>query len=83
MSAPVQSDTLLPAEEIIKLLCTADGKGQWAKMAQLSLLFDVIHEAASGMEQLEREKVELTAGRDNWKRIAIEYQGLLDKRGLV
>jgi hypothetical protein len=96
MNAPVSSTTLLPREELIKLLCTADGKGRDAKMEQLTLLFGSIDKLGDSLAllnktwgEVKRAHEENTAivrdlaiDRDNWKTMAQEYQRLLDNRGL-
>ena len=93
MNTSVPADTLLPREELVKLLCTADGKGAWAKMEQLTLLFRFIDDVGAKIDQLEgtwkaikhvsEEKsqliVDLMHDHDSWKLIAETYGRKLDE----
>ena len=95
MTTSVPADTLLPREELIKLLCTADGKGEWAKMAQLALLFKAIddlgdnvsklQETWAEIKQVQAEKsrliTDLTHERDAWRIVAKDYERRLDELG--
>jgi len=42
MNTDPNDTALLPREQLIELLCTADGKGQWAKMFELTKMFAAI-----------------------------------------
>ena len=95
MNTSVPADTLLPREELIKLLCTSDGKGEWAKMAQLSLLFKAIDDFGDNVAKLQEtweqvklvqeEKsrliVDLSHDRDAWRSVAKDYERRLDELG--
>ena len=95
MNTTVPTDKLLPREELIKLLCTADGEGVWAKMAQLSLLFRAIDDLGDNVTQLQQtwsqiklvqeEKsrliVDLSRDRDAYRGVARYYERRLDELG--
>lgn len=95
MNTSVSATELLPREELIKLLCTADGKGQWPKMAQLALLFKAIDDLGDRVNQLQEtwaeikqvqmEKsrliVDLSHDRDAWRSVAKDYARRLDELG--
>ena len=97
MNDSVPVDKLLPREEIIKLLRTADGKGTTVKLEQLTLLFGAIDKLGDSLALLNKTWYDvkraheentaivrnLTIDRDNWKTTAQEYQRILDNRGLL
>ena len=95
MNTSVSATVLLPREELVKLFCTADGKGEWAKMAQLALLFKAIDDLGDKVSKLQEtwaeikrvqaEKsrliVDLSHDRDAWRIVAKDYERRLDELG--
>lgn len=95
MNTSVPTDTLLNREELVKLLCTADGKGEWPKTAQLSLLFKAIDDLNSNVaaiqkeweenNRLRQEQTNLIVSLQNdlfaWRSVAKGYERRLDELG--